>query len=454
MRRWLGRSALVALVFALCWGGAVWYWRATNRMPAAGDLALYLLVLPMALLLAIWIGRRLIAAAPAAAASSDPANAGDAAPPPLPATAPLAIVDAALRLPHADSAAELADAFAAARTRPALDPELVDNNGYPVMTARAASAVDNALKAAFLAWLAEHGHTDIAPSPAQWRALTMAAGVVADLAGPAAGDWIAADDAVPLLRLVALLPPDWPAPLRLAAAQWLGHTAAQAGWPAAHISAAPDITVDGGAPALLQRIGALPADGPVLTLLVACASYLAQASVDAWADSDTLFTASTPHGLIPGEGAAALLLTDPLHASRHGAHTLLHAAMPERRAQSADATKRVDASLLARLAEQAMTSSLAAPASVGLVVADSGPRVNRVLEVAAVLDAAVPHLDAGDDVFAIGAASGACGAVPFIAALALAHQQAGARNAPVLCLANDDPHYRCAALIGPAAIAS
>lgn len=444
MARWLQRSVQTVLACALCWGGAVWYWRSTNRMPATGDLALYLLVLPAGLLLAVWLGRRIVARATAAPAPVAASTAPEVtAAPPLPAVAPLAILDAALRLPHADSAEELASVLADARARPALDPELVDNNGFPAMTARAGTAVDHALQAAFLDWAREHGLHDTDPRDAEWRALTMATGVVADLAGPATA-WIADDGTAPMLRLIPLLPTDWPVPLQLATAQWLLHTAVQSGWPAAHASVTGSTE---GVPALLQRLAIAPSD--TLTLLVACDSRLAQAHVDAWADNGTLFTAAAPQGLIPGEGAAGLLLAAPSPG-----HTLLHAVATDRRTQSADLSKRADATLLTALVTQVLERSRTDAASVALVVADSSQRVSRVLEVSGAIGSAVPHLDAGDDVLSTGAASGACGAVPLIAALALAHQQAKARGVPVLCLANDDPHDRCAALIGPAAVAS
>ena len=39
MRAWLRRCLLVLAVCALCWGGAIWYWRAGTRVPTAGDRA-------------------------------------------------------------------------------------------------------------------------------------------------------------------------------------------------------------------------------------------------------------------------------------------------------------------------------------------------------------------------------------------------------------------------------
>lgn len=64
------------------------------------------------------------------------------------------------------------------------------------------------------------------------------------------------------------------------------------------------------------------------------------------------------------------------------------------------------------------------------------------------------HLDTGTDVLATGTACGHAGAVPFVAALALAHQQALDRQAPVLCVSNEDARHRSAVLVRPQALQS
>jgi hypothetical protein len=62
---------------------------------------------------------------------------------------------------------------------------------------------------------------------------------------------------------------------------------------------------------------------------------------------------------------------------------------------------------------------------------------------------ATPHLDNETDVIAFGRASGSCGAVPALTALALARHYACVRNGPVLWLAHDDPFQCSAAVITP-----
>jgi hypothetical protein len=63
----------------------------------------------------------------------------------------------------------------------------------------------------------------------------------------------------------------------------------------------------------------------------------------------------------------------------------------------------------------------------------------------------IPQLDAADDIIRIGLGSGSCGAVPFMTSLAMARYYALERSAPVLCISNEDPYLRSAALVRPLA---
>jgi hypothetical protein len=64
---------------------------------------------------------------------------------------------------------------------------------------------------------------------------------------------------------------------------------------------------------------------------------------------------------------------------------------------------------------------------------------------------AIAQVDAADDIVRIGLGSGSCGAVPFVTVLALARHYALERQAPVLCIGNEDPILRSAALVRPPA---
>jgi hypothetical protein len=458
MRPWIKKTLLTVLVFSLAWGGAVWYWRATNRMPSSDDLLLFLLVLPLAVLLLIWLGAKLvalIAAAPAAAAAAGP----DAPAPAAVADAPpLAILGSALRAPHGASADELAAAMADNKASADLDPELVDDTGFPVMTARSLDAADAGLQEQITEWLAQNGMPDLQFDEEQWRALCMGSGVAAELGAQTVADLLPADGTPPILQLMPVLPVGWQFEQRRAAGLWLRHVVVDAGWPLAQVALAAELPGDarGASPAaVLGRLAhhAAASNASMVAIMVACSSHLSEDSVDKWAGNATLFTSTQPQGLIPGEGAAGLLLADARQVQAlEGAQViLLHMINEERRHNSADEAKRADATLLTNMTTKVLARSHAQADEVAMIVADTGHRTSRVLELMGMATEALPQLDESADVVCVGAASGTCGAVPFMTALALAWHHACERDAPVLCISNEDAYRRCAALIRPAA---
>ena len=460
MRTWMKKTLLIVLVFGLAWGGAVWYWRATNRMPSTEDLVLFLLVLPLVLLLAIWLGAKLvalIAAAPAAAVAGAQPGAG-AAPPPPPEAPPLAMLGSALRAPHGASPDELSAALAENKARADLDPELTDDDGFPVMTARFAEAEDAGLQEEIIEWMAENKLTDITFDAEQWRALVMGSAVAADLAAQAVGDLLPAEGTPPpILRLMPMLPSTWQLDQRRVAGLWLRHLTVQAGWPTAHLSLAAELPSDarGTSPsAVLGRLAhhAATSSASMVAIMVACGSHVGEESIGKWSANSTLFTSAKPQGLIPGEGAAGLLLADARQASalKIDPIILLHTVDEGRRHNSADESKKADSAMLGTLTEKVLLRAKATAGTVSMMVADTGHRTSRVLELMGLATAALPQLDEDADVLRVGAASGTCGAVPFMTVLALGRHHSLEREAPVLCISNEDAYRRCAALIRPA----
>jgi hypothetical protein len=411
--------------------------------------------------LGLLLGRRLLAQA-----ASTEADAPAAPPEILPHTAPprppvLAIVATSLRLPHGDSAPALARALAGNQARADLDPVLADEDGVPVTTARSIAARGQVLQDAILAWLAANGLAELRYDDEQWRALILATRVTAELAGQAAHLLMPAADASRPprpLRLIPLLPPDWGSAQRRAAAQWLEHTVEQAGWPAACIERArtalpgPD-EASPAAPFGHLAHDAVLSNAPLSALVVACASHVGAASVARWAADGSLFSASRPQGRIPGEGAAGVLVLDERQAGAiEGAAGVRLDALREARTGSPAATDReLGPALLAGLVKGALDHAGAAPADVAMVVADTGEHLGRVRELMGSV-AALPQLDPVDDIARIGIACGSCGAVSFIAALALARHHALERAAPVLCVSNEDDCRRIAALVRPPAL--
>jgi hypothetical protein len=476
---WLRNVALAAAAFGASWGGAIWFWRETNRMPASGELVLYLLVLPVALLAALWLGRKVwtratLPAAPAVAGAAHAAAEIPAAPP-LPAA--LTIAATALRAPHGESVAELRAALSEHRARPQLDSELYDDDGYPILSARLTEAGDGALREELEQWRHRQQLDDPRFDQAQWRALAAASAVVADLTAEATlhedlEPWLEQQQArqqnrlppdapaartPPTLQLLALWPQAWKPAQRDLAWQWLRHLATQAGWPQTLIAPAAPLQQqqeqqdDAGAllVQLLQRAG--NPQQPSLALVIAADSHLSDAAINRLLNQNTLYTTAHPQGHIPGEGAAGLLLADANVAQQIGATgSVLQAVHIGRRSASADTVKRDTDTCLSSAIADVLKAAQLDGAAIELVTADTGHRTSRVTELMHVVTAAAPQLDPGADVISVGASSGSCGAVSWLTALAIADAEAQQRGGPALSISNEDPYRRCAALVRPA----
>ncbi|MCC2972915.1 hypothetical protein [Massilia sp. IC2-476] len=451
---WFKLGAVVITAFIVSWAIALWYWHQTGRDPGTGELALGLLVLPMGILFGLWASQKAVLgrAAPSPSVTAKPASPTarvDAAP----ASPVLALVASALRSPHGTSAEELASAIADNEARADLDKELVDDNGFPVMTARSDDAQDDTLQDEIADWLASQG-MQLRLSDQEWRALTLATGVAAELGSQAAGDLLPSEGNPPMLQLKLMLPHEWTIEVRRAATMWLKHTVSQYGWPEASITTSDIPDQEQATPTtLLAQLMPVASSNSrsQVAIVLACASLIGQESVDRLAAQSALFKSSQSRGQIPGEGAAGLLLTDLQLAHSCGAEfALLGPVIERRRDSSADEARRVDSTLLLDMVDQIHKAAAVDISQLNMVVADTAHRPNRVLELMGLSAPAIPQVDAAD-IVRIGLGSGSCGAVPFMTVLALARHYALERGAPILCIGNEDPILRSAALVRPPA---
>jgi hypothetical protein len=182
-------------------------------------------------------------------------------------------------------------------------------------------------------------------------------------------------------------------------------------------------------------------------MVVACASHVSDETIARWVADNSLFTSLMPQGRIPGEGAAGLLLTNQASLGETATIALLAGIEEAHRDSSADETKRSDSSLLGELTERALKHSGINAPDVAMLIADTGHRSGRVLELMAHVSAGLPQLDETGDVVRVGIASGTCDAVPFITALVLGRHYVMDRELPVLCISNEDPYRRVVALM-------
>lgn len=432
----------MVVVLLMCWAGAILYWRMSDHEPTTAELLLVLLAFPTVLMTAGWslyrsISRR--SSMPVTEPSGKPAQQ-----PAVPSSPVLAILASSLRLPHGATAEELAEAVAQSKANTDLDPDLLDNDGFPVMTARSDQAVDETLQEEIAEWFSSVGLATLRLSDEQWRAVILGTGVVRELAAHATSLLIRPDLKPPMLKLIPVLPAEWLVEHRSAVSKWFEHTALQCGWPAAYLSMAslPD-GLEEASPAVFDRLAQEMASSSIrlATIVVICASNIGQETVDRWAARTMLFTASQPQGKVPGEGAAGMLLTKPDAATAElEGSTLLHIeTLPKNDGQAAVPLEDVTTKLLNKAALTAK--------DIAMVVADTGTQNKRVLELMQFATASMPQLDGATDVVRIGAISGSCGNVPFVASLALAHHYASVAKGPVLAISNEGPDFACASLI-------
>lgn len=439
---WLKAGLVSTFVILLCWSAAIAYWRSTERTPSGWELGLLLLGVPLLLLTSIWLipkalPQRQTVQAKASGEATVPTTTAEGT--------PLAILAAALRTPHGATLEDVSAAVSKKKSSADPDPELLDGDGLPVMTARVKDGFDEALFTEIQDWLTQ----DISPDPGfsheQLRALTLGSSVLTDLATVASQQSVDAPLAKPQLRL--LLPPTWTAEQRRATGMWLAKVMTDSGWPDISIS-----TEDSGVPGVLAHFAqqAQTSKEPVLTIVLAFESSIGEQTVARWAEAGTLFTPSNPRGATPGEGAAGLLIGDQRAvASYSGAGAVAIRSLNEAcRAISADGSRKVDATCLTELADRSLNTARASAAEVRTIVADTGARSNRVLELMAYANRAVPEIDETEDILHAGSVCGTCGQVSFMSVLALAYHHASAHESPVLAISCDDDYRRVVAVLG------
>lgn len=450
LRPWLTGGLFALLAFGACWTGAILYWRSRAGDPGTVELLICLFVVPGALLAAGLLTHKRLLATPRTAAIT-PAQRIQAVPAPAdtPESLPLAILATAVRSPHGTSVEEIADGLASKKARPALDAELVDEDGFPLMTARCPDAHDPTLQTDITAWLTANEFA-VDFTEEQLRALVLATGTTAELASALPSPEHSAD----VLQLAPILPADWNAAQRDAGAQWLRHTVAQRGWPSARIAVVKPDASDLSATvpsALLAQLATRVGGTPVTALLIAAASHVGHATAQTWAASQSLFTPGNQHGKVPGEGAIGLLLTDvdQANASKDAPFALLYPVTSAHRPKPANDYRGVPSPTVTELADGVISAAQVQPDAVAAIIADTGPRTSRMLELMGYAGAAMPQLDNEQDVIPFGRASGTCDAVPALTALALAGHYACERNGPVLWLAHDEAVQCSAAVIHP-----
>ncbi|HRN61119.1 MAG TPA: hypothetical protein PLF73_01490 [Luteimonas sp.] len=459
------------LTFLLVWALVIGYWRLAGVAPDLRDLVLYLGVLPLGVFAVLALlrrgldsARRKKSAVDTEAGDDGSADAASASPPREPAL-PLGILAAALRLPAGSDAAALVRSLAEP-VAPDLHDRLKDGSGFPVFASWAEDVDVDMAEQALDAARARSPRAPERLDPEQLRAIGLLLPVAQDLLQQiVAGDWLtppaapAANAGRPapppvLVQARLFLPADWPAAVGALVMACLEDEAQACDIPAAQWSlalvpaaSADEIWRD------LATIAAQPAASAAsapIHLLLACHSQLGERSVQRLDQGGRLFSSQRPEGLVPGEGAAGLLLlagdADEQFAATPRAVLRAHASASQGVSWQARAAIAQTGELLERLLQRVPDT---ARADVEALVRNADLRRSRATAVAGFAGQVLDHLDTDTNCLSTGSACGHVGIVSPLALLALAAEKAAADAARVLALAVAEPDQRALALVLP-----
>jgi hypothetical protein len=489
MTRILKAGGLWLLIAAVIWLTTIWRWQSAGHEPGNGEIFGQLFVLPVLLaatcFAALWMVKRMKdkAASPVAAPAAitgvsslggpEAAVASDDADRHLTAW----ILAEALHLTVGDESGAAWATLGARSARPALDAELQDVDGFPVMAGRVAgldvegdaaledepapddgeplslsarrglallvqplaqllSVMDDMAKSwpmAGAASLRSHG-----PDGLQREALQQDAPTKAHLSGVAApvsmADQRHREATAPQLRVRVLLPAHWRPAEREAVVAWLRRrcgalldwaTAVQARGISWHTDTLerPEAFWDELDQAVVQWSRDVRPD---LWLVLAVDSALDPSRVEHMQSVGDLFTGTHQTGRMPGEGAVGLLLANAhwprmaeLVDQLPGAPMRMWRPVRTRRDKSADALGRVGTTALNAAIAHAVGLCVADKDGL-VVVADADHRASRGAELFESLQEALPGLDPMVAVTRVGEACGELGMAGALASTALA----------------------------------
>ncbi|MCW7537696.1 hypothetical protein OOT46_07510 [Aquabacterium sp. A7-Y] len=460
-------AAGLAVFTVLLWAAMIWHWSASRRVVSTADILVYLLLLPALGIAAVLLVRKAVAASaamPAARSAAGAAGAstagGTTAQPAAEAAAPKppVVLASALHLAIGNDAAAALQVLAEGSTLPQLDPELRDDNGYPIQSGRVpeldTATIDEALQELLPALAARQPQWQgLEPTPAFVRALALLAAPLDQLIEQCATEWEQRPEATQAGQLQAGLSLLWGVPAAwsehecMLARVWLHRLLKNSALPRdlLQVQLHPLASAEALFVHLDQQLAAWGREQrPGLLAVLACDSWVDERQVQRLQQQGLLFTSRNAKGCMPGEAAAGVLLATADWPSAGPAATQLHRAAIVRRDKPADAAGRIDAAVLKQAAEAALRGSAIEPAACGFLVSDADLRASRGGEVADTALQLLPELDPAEQAVRLGLACGDLGVARALACLVLgaARQQADAR--PVLVMTVMHAHDRAA----------
>lgn len=491
MKRLFQGLALFVVIVSVIWVVVLWRWQVTSRDMSTRDIVVYLGLLPIAVFMLVLMGRwawrgaderatrRAAEASASAPAAATPAAGSDEAE----RHATVQLLAACLVTAAGSSASELVSAARDGTPRPGLDAELRDDDGLPILSARVADV--DGLKTEVEADTEPHlallrsQHPEWADhviSEHAWRALSSLRTPLAsavDVLAPWADALVAEDARQPAevgrrvdtgsarcVRVLIGWPVGWNALEqelgRIVATEWLTRSGARA-LPGTLF--ALNAQAVGGEELLLQADGLMQtlarANRSEPVIVAACHSTVSAVAVAELEDAGVLHHAQKrPKGQFAAEAAAALVLAGanwPAAPDADQPPPHLHRPALLRRDKSIDALGKTGPQTAMQAIDSALGASRLDAAAVASLVGDADQHTERATEFYRAAADTLPHLDASDDIRAIGHVTGAVGGVGALLVVACAAEVARSAEQPCMALTVGDGHARLALVVLPSA---
>lgn len=455
---------VVAVVFAAVWACVIAWWRRGGATPDAVGILVWLVLVPVAILSSLWIVARVRRRRQAMAEAVEDSPAPDAPGSGEPSNpqSPLGILAAAASLGCGGDVRALSRSLGEL-PRPRLHPTLRDRDGLPVLAAFSAELDTGTAQARLRPGSGpkpaeEHVRALALLEPVAIELLEAAARLLPPLPGVEARVIAGLRRSVAekpresgSVHVVVMLPQDIPRALREDCGAWLHELAAECGLDPRRSSF--EVVVEQDAQGVWQRIGRLlggePKDGADWQLLLAAGSSIGERGLHALAAGGRLAGNGNPEGLVPGEGAAGLLLRPDGGVRPAGQEQAPVLAGVHSCAFDPGAPARRAARDSGELLAAAMQSGAVKREDISTVLTDADQRPSRSVEAAVAASAACPGLDPVAEICALGVASGHLGHVAPLALLAIATERTRETAAPVLALSVGSSSARAAALLRP-----
>ena len=442
LRKILKEIGLIILMVILVWLAGISRWLIINRVPTTLDILLYLIGLPLLLLFtyiavnktARFVKERLISKSEPPLSSSPSEPEED---PTLSWTLPFVALD--FILPQGESADELI-AACKENKRPTPHESLQDNQHSPAFIAAIKPIdiqnIEESLPSEAKSWPDSYKRNLLITEKLVIRLLDKH---LDKLRLQPVTDATAIQ--TPLLQIDWLLPHHWDTSHCAAAEVWLAQQLSSHSW------GFPEIQLRSRAISVksntLLEVDELNLAYHKETLLLPRLLLVSDSSVDeetisAWDSKHMLYRPNTPEGLVPGEGAAGLLVV-PKFYKVPTQSTVLGGLFSGKRSKDVSLPQRLQADILVNLANKAIAST---EEQDWKLISDTDLRPSRTGEALNFASTFLPEQDPLDSLYSLGTANGAANTVLPLAALAVAQHECENEGLAALVFCHHDALLR------------